>query len=216
LAARLGSPYTQNRRGNVLLQTDFSDGLGVWRQTKSGTNSAIYLTNDYFRTAGVAVRLYPDTALSNYAGLRAMFGPLTETKLGIQLSFMPSSSWHELNFLIYYVVSGVAYTYDVRLDGPAKTIKLVLTESGTVVLESNFAIETANLCWHTVRLVVDVESISYDTLTVDMTEYDISAYKPLGAATDSKPFWYLELQATGNGSAQHSVYVDDIVLTIND
>ena len=72
LAARLGSPDTFDRRGDVLWMDDFESGL-KWRTSLLGTGSLIDLTATMAASGGKCCRLVTGSANNDYAYLLRHF-----------------------------------------------------------------------------------------------------------------------------------------------
>ncbi len=70
--------------------------------------------------------------------------------------------------------------------------------------------------WHTVKLVADLVNLTYARLMVDNEDVGLKSYSPRSDTDATDPYIYLGIQSFTIGTRVFNVYVDNVILTINE
>jgi len=143
--------------------------------------------------------------------------PFPQTgKLGAAITFFPDANLHDVEILAF-IKNGVTY-FEAGLKVQADQEKLFYADSAGVyqeVADGKLYGFEAN-CWHSVKLVFDLNADAYVRAMVNQTLVDLSAYALRSSASVSNPEFGIVFRFTdGDGSAS-VVYVDNIIITQND
>ena len=88
LAARLGSPITFNREGNVLFVSTFEHGVAGFGTTPGGDDAEIVTSALWSRTSGYCCKLVAGKTTPYYALIYKTFPYPTLGSYGLELSFL--------------------------------------------------------------------------------------------------------------------------------
>jgi hypothetical protein len=216
LAIRLGFPQVFERTGNVLFYESFSYGIGDWHPLQSPAANKPVLAAKGLLDSPYSVKLVSDGTLAGFSTIRKDLGYPYLTTFGMEFSFQASQEMGQLYFgIIIYTGStkhsiwgryeDVTYKWSILDNTPA--YQDVLTYNIGVFDHSN---------WHTVKLVADLLNEKYARIMVDNEDVGISSYVPRQDVDATDPYIYLGLQSYTLGTRVYDVYVDNVILTINE
>jgi len=86
-AVRAGSPHLWDRRGDVYHQTNFSEGLEVWRRVIGAAGDTVILYTGVVRHGAFSVQLTPGSPAVHQAGLINHFPIPRLSGIGLEYSF---------------------------------------------------------------------------------------------------------------------------------
>jgi hypothetical protein len=89
LAARLGSPVTYDRRGEVVFYTQFDEGLAHLYMDGDGLGNAIALSADYPDRGSFCALLTAGSTLGHNYSIEKQFSPAALGKAGCEFSYSP-------------------------------------------------------------------------------------------------------------------------------
>lgn len=229
LAARLGSPVTFDRRGDVVWHDDFEAGVHKWswagfgpgygrgvmpcaHRSRNGRRSARLNSG---REAG-----YETQQVEHVSHLPAIT-PLP--RLGFEASFAYDAGVAYAGlYLQVYLGGGSApfYRYRVRYDIPNSRLEY-WTAAGEwdTLLEDVYGLRAPD--FNTCKLVVDgqpsVGLASYTRILFNEHEILMDAYEPeAGTAASSASCWQAGLVMEGKPGLSASAWFDDVILTHNE
>lgn len=216
LAARLGSINTFDRRGDVLFQEDFSEGLGRW-YLEYAADGGIVLSTTYWSSAGYSAKMTTGVAAEEtLADMRHREPYLTPGGIGAEASFRPFgtiTNWYmELS-----IWTGTSRLYFGLLYDYANTKFQYRNSAGTFVdLATSYSLSSEPRPFWTVKIVGDSLLEEYKRILINNNSYDltgIACQVNLASLPACTQIW-IELE--GREGYNDVCYVDDVILTQNE
>ena len=215
LAARLGSPVTFNREGNVLLLDTFDQGMGRWE----GAGIAPYeieIVSEWSRYGGYSLKFDVAADAAKY-GLVDTYLPFpVKSSYGLEFSLRLNAYINVIYIWMKFYDGAQYQTYDVYAYPNSEKIVLFDRTAGTVTFADPWVIRTSGMNWHTFKLVADIKDQYYRRLIVNDVEYDLTAYRPRVGTSEDASNVFLRLQFYGSDSGAGVAYLDDVIFTQNE
>jgi hypothetical protein len=216
LAARLGSPDTHDRRGDVVWWDDAECGAAKWSATLIGVNASFGADTARARNGRSSYKLRPGDAIGDVTTATHMQPISQHSRYGFEFSFsydgnIPYVDWWHRHF------DGAAYMdFRVRWDGNLKQLQYEPAGGGFTAFASGVDLYAAPTLFHTGKMVIDPLGGSYHRFILNDVSYDMHLFT--GASTPSVVPVHHELviRAFNNSGFAQSVWVDDIILTENE
>lgn len=216
LAARLGSIDTYDRRGEVVWQDHFVDGLVPYQVSGHGTGNAVAVSTENTNLGPKAALLTAGTTLAMDAALIRTFSVISNYRYGYELSFLPLTTFDRLELNLFH------YGYDDQLNGTiivdsvANEI-LVVHEPGFEILIAPWYDYTALHFHYTyIKLVGDWKTGKYVRLLVNDQEYDLSAYSLISSGPSTPNYFGVNAVLTGQASPAAKMQIGHIIITANE
>lgn len=203
LAARLKSPYTFNRTGEVLWLDDFSSGISKFGFGTSGTGGTFTSSSDSGYISGKCAELLCPTTLLRQIYMKKAFPYPKLSKMGVEFSVCLGRYIDEFRIQIELYDGSTQHWYVVYWDRP-KTISY--DDSGLVkqTLDSDYRLENWNInldsdprMYHIVKLIVDPENDKYDKLIINNKVWDMSNISPYTTGATGGAHLYVTLTFEG-------------------
>lgn len=216
LAARLGSPCTYDRRGDVIFIEDFSLGLNRWHVQKTSTGSDAAIVNDRFRTGGTSCKVTTGTDNSGAINLLKCFPLPVFTSVGVEFSisrYTNATAWQ----LIMNLYDGVdVVTFSVHYDYDTKLFRMEKSDGGWLDLGLTYPPYDEQTMFNTVKLVGDYSTNKYKRAMFDSFVVDLSEYAGYVAANAGDPRFEILLQFYGDAPDQGYFWIADVIFTQNE
>lgn len=220
LAARLGYPGTEDRRGNVIWMDDFEDTGSRdptihWAKSVDGLGSVAFSPEKAW-TGGSSMALVTDPSDGSETIIAKMFSHPIDSTMGaeIHVKFGDYLPIFMLNIVGYtgsaYWIAAIRYNIGTHTleyqDKNEDWVTIPQTEYGVTLLEH----------WFTMKLVIDWTNKEYKRVLFGSTFIDMSGIPMQTDANATRKHIevYLYLIAVGDNAC--SAYVDDFILTQND
>jgi hypothetical protein len=175
----------------------------------------VALGPDYGDLGGYAVKLTAGSSAGGYAHLNLYIGSNPATRIGLAARFaIDTNTAYVRAFVEHYIGANSPYGY-VRLDVANDKLQLY-SQAGEWMDVASIAVNkyVGNYCW--LKLVIDQTAKYYERALYNETEVDLSAY-PCPTTTSG---WSGSILAqfghTGREGYNDVVYVDELVLTVNE
>jgi hypothetical protein len=216
LAARLGSPDTYDRRGDVVWWDDAECGATKWSSTLVGANASFGTDTTRARNGRTSYKLRPGDAINNSALMYHRQPIPRVSRLGLECSFSLTGEVRQLTFSMSMNAGTTADDWKVRWDGA--TQKLQYWTFGLVYVDfaTNVGLYFDTNLFHTAKLVVDAVNHKYHRFILDGITYDMSAFLPNGQAIVASPHLYVEIREDTLAAVPTGTYIDDIIITQNE
>jgi len=216
LAARLGSPVTLDRRGDVIFYDKFDNAPLRWEIDEAFPGDDVRIVTDYAKRGEAAVRLLTDSTVLNHALIRRYWELPRASNIGIEVS-------HTLHADITNLVIS-ADLYDgtrlhyarIAIHINENNLKLYTTGGAWPTIVTPLDSYNSPYMWYTPKLVWDWENKVYKRLIWNGVEYDISAYATHSVLSAVNPHIHLEIQSNGAASGVGKVYIDEVIYTQNE
>jgi len=216
LAARLGSPMTYIRYGDVFMLDDFEGGFQGWSRFTYAPDTVISLSGTHTRSKGTAVHItsgtgadpcgtivryepLPTGSLNGFGYAFGFGGALSDIRIGM-VATIAERNWHF--WVIYDHVAGQLTYRD---------------DTGAPQVFANLKLRPAFVSFHQVKLVVNFTTHKYQRLYIDNHVYDLSAYTAQWtAAVGQEDLLSMTVYVLGTGAPTAHAYIDDAVATQNE
>lgn len=216
LAARLGSPVTHDRRGDVIWFDDFEGGIDRWGGGGTGTGERQDWSALHPRSGGFT---YQHTTGS------------TSSRLSFQLIYLPYPVLGALGIEVAFTMGINIAAFSIRMDAYTGTHGLLSWMQYTISTET-FQYLKSDGSWgdlsptramtatpyqnHVAKLVTDYSGEQYKRLIFDEHEYDLSSYAQRKVATATEPQLIGEVRFTGVAGGNRNAWVDNVIVTQNE
>lgn len=216
LAARLGSPVTFDRRGDVMWFDDFEHGPNKWATSLTGSGGSVDITNEKARTGALSCKVITGDSENDYAHIIHREPYPVLSKMGLEYSLLTAETTAVLYF-IYDIYTGT-YRHSAKIKLELATHSWYYGNSSGlwVALPTTAKLTQSSYTFHTVKLVIDTTTRKYVRLIGDNVSYDMSAlsYRYVADATD--PIIKVQLSFYPTEDASKTIYYDDVILTQNE
>lgn len=216
LAARLGSPVTFNRRGDVVFIDSFEDGLRAWYLSPAGTGSDIYLSTQCARSGMFSARLIGGSDGDHQAAVLHRCHYPVLSSFGIEASFLVPGEIESFG-LEFYVYDGVEVSIAaVEWVAASKEVKYWDADGADATLASGLDLALESYLFHTLKMVVDFENDQYRRCLLDNRSWDMSDIPLYASAVGSAQLLLVWVYIRSREGENDDAYVDDIILTQNE
>lgn len=216
LAVRLGTVMKYDRSGSMIFGDSFDHGLAPYITVKSGEGAAVDVVSKTTYADGYAVRLTAGKDASHRAGIGKCLQPQVINLMGFEFSFSLETDTTRVGLICTWNTTTEIKIWSIYWY-PASGVLTYLDHEGHSIqfATKNLPIGNKNL-FHTIKLIIDLETVHYNRLMVDQELYDLSAY--MGQTGDPDPFPSLIFAAynTGRSGYNDIIYVDDFVITVDE
>lgn len=220
LAVRLGSIVSFDRRGKVVWLDNFEDNINKWKLFAGvGANNAFALSTDKARNGAKSAKITVGDAANAYIIIGRYLPYPKLGKMGFEYSFTVNSD------IKYIVLSFGLFTttqvtdFKVRYLPQTKVLEY-LARIGVPDVWTQFASGVSlmvDVLFHTWKLIGDASKSYFSELVLNEKKYDLSAYKPaITYGVDFAPSMFLTMGIYNNAAGDHSIYVDDAIVTMEE
>jgi len=213
LAARLGSPVSYERSGQVQLMESFENGRQLWLESISGTGSATELDPTTAKTGGYSIKLTGGSTLGRSAKVYMTKGLLPIGRMGLALSFAIPTWFESLTILLQQYTGTTYYFAGVRFNHAGGQIQLLNSLGNWTNMVAFTIYPREKEFWSTMKLVVDLTENEYDKLRWNASEYDWSAYPMKSGGSAEAARVRIEVELISDAAENDIAYLDDIILT---
>lgn len=210
-----GAPL-RYRTGDLILWEDFSKGNGYWQRYVSGAEADSSLDSNYWVRGGQSWMLKGGSSSGYQARLYMTMGRYEKCKMGLEFAFSWGMDADRLS--VYFEPAyGSSYArFVVKFNVDTNQIEIRDHEGNYQPVRDPMSLIGSWYCFHHIKLIVDVETLSYETLFVNEEEIDLSSYTAaVGSVSANTPFevrWTL----VGTGGDTPQCWIDCIAITIED
>lgn len=190
LAARLGSPVTWDRRGEVLFIERGLSGWNAWQKIETGSGGLLQPDTAYAYSSPYSLLIQPGLEAGAQLGVYRDFKPQRYGKLGLEWCFYPGVIAHYIVFTIEYSQAGLKHDAKIVFDTTAKTMSYWSSAGALVVLDTVDLSTIYNGDAFYLKLVLDVESNMYERVLFNDRFYSLSGIAVRNYTTSTNHrFW---------------------------
>jgi len=216
LAARLRSPLTYSRSGNVLAIETWRHGLNKVITATEGTGSAVVLVNNPSLSDGVACQLQTSNSISSLAKFKQYYLAPQEVGIGWEAGFCITGSSVTLTIQLSYYTGVNVHQFQVYYE--AATTKLQIYEHGEpyTSIDTALTLKTGAQYFNNLKLIINMETGYYNRLYLNDALYSLQDYQAVYSADTTTKRLEALIQVAGGGGSALTVTLDNIILTQNE
>lgn len=214
LAARLMSPDTFIRTGNVTFIDNFDSGIEPWWVGGGPVGWAGRWCPDQHRSGGFSLELTTKAEAGAKANAYRYFPYPSKSRLGIEMHFNHNYRVKQAEFLTEIYDGENLYEAYIQLvdtrwqywgDDHAWHDLTPTTDLMTDIM------------FHAFKLVFDLTTKKFVSLIIDTTVFDLSTYKMYSVGSGLPPSFYIYYQITAMAFDEKAqAWIDDLILTQNE
>lgn len=216
LAARLWSPDTYDRRGNVVWMDSFEVGLEGWISAFAGGSGGVVQSAKAYRTGAYSAKFTTGKDASGNASLSKYHPRPPVGPLGFEVSFAALSADPTIRLRFYHYDGSDYHLFSVRYDYPNKKLQYLDNTPDWVDLPPSAAFYPNITSWNVLKLVVDIENNNYYRVLLNDSEHDLGGIDAYTFGSETAPYLSLVIFADGDNDDNYTVYFDDVILTQNE
>lgn len=216
LAARLKSIVTFDRRGDVVWLDDFANDMNNWTAVVAGAESATRVDTESLYS-GYSVKLNGVLGVLSSVGIYRENPLPVDSKIGLEFAFLPDANVQDvrLDLITYDGTTRHNIYITFRMDD--QDLRYLDAAGNPQTLASNVLLRQDGLCWHFMKLVVDLEASEYVRLILDNVEYSMAGLGFQATADASAPMLKVVIQNQGAAlAAPPVVHVTNVINTQNE
>jgi len=216
LAARLGSPSVQDRRGNVLWMENFESTPLQWDVFRSSTGCAAEIMADKYWMGSQSCKLTAGSVTNTYTYINKYFSLPQIAKFGIEVM----SLFEDAKFYLSMYLDGHTGSAQIRagIRYNLDTDKLYYHDSGGgwTEFQDDVSYTLDKEWWLYLKMVLDWSTGKYIRAIVGGTEYDLSSYSYKSTPGDADAYIELRFLVMTLEDADNSCYIDNVIITQNE
>ena len=215
LAARLNSPNVYDRRGNVIYQTDWSNGDSDWYVTPGG-GASYSIDYEYSRIGGVTLKCYLTAAAADTVTVtKGMSIPYSES-IGAELCWSMSGTPGYIDWSIIVARTPTKLTGTIRYNYTSQVLSYKASDGSFVQISDTVDLRLGPRYFSFLKLCIDKSTGKYLRCLVNDYPFSLSEYELYPSAFASTPYIEVKMIAYSSGVALSGIYVDSVIVTINE
>jgi len=216
LAAKLGSPSTMFREGQVIYENGFDKGLSGLTLQYSPAANIPYVSNNDYTMYSASIEM-PNTEFDTGECQISKKLPIFDTRYYYFSTLFTPSTYNLTGIALYLYEDGIVYYARIKFDITNSKIYLYNSDADDI------EIPNVNMSFFTsagvirVSLKIDVLNAEYTALIIGNTEYDLTAYPMKTNTTVVKDNLLWQMWVEKNKSTSDALlYVHSIVVACSD
>ncbi len=215
LAARLGSPLTYERRGNVLHSETFALGAATWTVERDGNPETSILSADYNIVGGAALLLANTSGSPELLVATRSLPLFSDARYGLFVMASMGTGTVAFQVAVVHYDGTHKWTYIVKLSSTLETLLYGIEGGSDVELTDVLDFFSGEANFHALALIVDTADNAWRQVTMDGTLYDLTGITPYKANSGTAPRMDLVFTVIPENSAGAGVVIDSVVLVQN-
>lgn len=215
-AARTGSIIRFDRRGDLVWLDDFESGMNKWEWSNHGTNAASFPFTRHARSGGLSAQLVAGSdGAHRVESIRDLPYPAI-SNMGFEISFKPLDDYERFFIDIAIYDGSNMYRGTVQHDQSLLEYQIWLGNGAWVKLATAPSWQVMKGPFHTIKIVVDFNTMKYKRAIFDDQGFDLSAYDLEAIADATNPRIHVRFVFVGRVGYNDEGYVDDAIVTQNE
>jgi len=216
LAARLWSPNTYDRRGEVVWMDQFESGMSKWKDASYDVNDDSLLVADYPYQGEYAIKLVTGGAAIRLAEIHRYLTPPRVNKWGLEVAVNFWTDYDGFAIELRRIHGELAYSASLSLDNVAGKIQTYDSNNELVDLDDLPLSWGGHGHYHVLKIVADFDTNYRVRALFDQNEYDISehAIKPVG--TDEAYYNDIIITYIGREGKTDYCLIGQVIVTANE
>lgn len=217
LAARLGSPDTFDRRGNVIWFDDFESGINKWMPDGTGVNWTVTWDSTRARNGDFSVKLATATEEDKRVGIIHYFPFPVLSGMGFEFSWTRAQNLREIQIVVFLRTGTVYHNVGIKWLAADNFFYYYNNIGGFTITPYRMAfLEMDDYVFNTIKLVVDYTKGKYVRLIANNFEFDLSNLEYETLEIESIPQAYVDIWIRTDDNLSAIAYIDDVIITQNE
>ena len=216
LAARLGSPMTFNRQGDVVWLDTFAGGVNGWVRYTGGAGILIELENTHFLTEGLACVLTVAVADPRYAMIYRSFPYYSDTRLGFGITYACAGANSTVGLEMDYFEGAFYYKGLIRIDHTSGDVTYLDTTGGFTALGNLGLLDGVGVIWYPTKLIIDTLANEYVGFYHGDTYYNMAGIPLYTGGSALAPHSMTVVTFSDTVGSGQSLYLDSAIYTENE
>ena len=216
LAARLGSPVTFDRRGNIFWYDDFEGSSQKWYSGFIGAGTASLNATRSWR-GSQSMKMTSGATSGNAALIRKAFYNPSDANIGLEFKVLTDAADSEIKVYLYGYYGTKAYYGAISYSYGDKTLDYSKgTTLSWVELETDIYLDILRETWLPIKMVIDGNTAKWKRIIVGDTEYNLSGIDLVAQAPSAERHSFVVFYIFNTDNAAKTCYIDDVIITQNE
>ena len=217
LAARLGSPSTYDRGGQVGFSEIFANGLNAWREGSIGLGGGVTLQSEWAAMGGYTAHLVAGSNLAASASIWH-YEPITDTttRIGIEWRFSFDGLSAEVTLDAYLYTGTLLFRFSIQYDHANCRLRFLNDRENYETIDAALILYPEEGFFNTAKLIVDMTTKRYVKLLLNNVSYDLSAEPLYGGINAIRGNLRIRFDNIGPGGNNPNVYIDRVIVTVQE
>jgi len=216
LAARMWSPDTFNREGNVIFMESFESGLQPWNPAAAGTGGEIRISNILYRSSGYSCRMQDGSEYANGAQINRAFPVPSLGRYSFEFSAHMDDNLQYLIATLAYRDGTTEHQFQVTYSPLEDELLQTIPGGSSVAFATDVDLHHGSGLFHTFKLVADFSDDEWVRVILNETEYTPTDYGPYTFGETLSPHVNVTLTTYGEDGENSVTYIDDILVKQNE
>jgi len=216
LAARLGSPDTYDRRGNVLLMDSFEDGIGGWVSNKSGAGASVALSAERALYGAYSVKLVGGSDALRDAVIGRYVGYPIYSRHGVEVAVAWGDDVDYIEIQLNFRDGTTAYLSSIRYDPVADVFEYMDSAADWQEIDGAKALYDVDYVFHRFKFVTDLDLLQYSRALLDDEEYSLRGQAIFSLPSAADPMMGVNIYCFSTAGHNATAYVDGVIITQNE
>ena len=216
LAARLGSPVTFDRRGDVLWLDTFDAGLEKWLATEQNSDDTVQLSSLHARSGRYCVNLSVGVGALAQAFIRHRLPIIVLSNVGLEVAFETSPSFGEFEVRLAVWDGSFLTIYNILIDNVNDTLSYWDSSGSWVVFASGVTTPNLSTLFNHAKVVVNTNTRQYVRFLLNNSEYSLEEIDANVSVSGAVGRVEPRLLHRGQSGLSGDVWVDDPIVTQNE
>ncbi len=216
LAARMGSPVTYDRRGEVLWYDIFERGVAGWTEETGGNDGTLRVTADRPLIGAYAALLSSPSSGGVNVAMTRYLNPAKVNKWGIEVAFAFTTVFDYFVIEMNWIDGTNIWYGSIKVDHDDADVSYLTTLTTWTKIADIEIITLAAGMYNRIKLVCDFDSGNFERIMINQVEYPLSDVAMLKRTSALGPYSNLNLSFYGNINNVRTMKVDSVIITANE
>jgi hypothetical protein len=216
VVARLGGISLVDRRGKCVWYDRFENGTGKWGSILNGAGAAFGWSNVISRAGMYSAQLITGSNGDRSAEMQAKFPCFAKKRFGVECAFAADQYVEEVQIASQYYDTDATIRGAIALRFLTKEVVYYKPDDTWGNLESFGSIYHEETAFNVVKLVIDFSEVLYTRAIINFSDSPMGVVPYSGFYTGGAYYLLITIKAIGASGRNASVYVDDVLVTVDE
>jgi len=215
-AVRLGSPHLWDRRGDVVYETNFSEGLGIFTIFLFGLGAGGTLFTGNARSGAFCVQL---TGGSDGERMARLLGLIPFPRLdwfGLEFTFSVSAQTEFWRWNLVWHINLVQYNARIQVDCVNNRLEYWGNDGLYHEFAAGVVLDESTELHHTGKVVVNTVDWRYVRFILNDVEYDLGQFAVETTGALAGNYFNMAVEHVSVALSNAVAYIDSVILTQNE